>query len=48
VVTMPAGVAADDLPVGCLVTGAPGSDFRFGRVACQIAEGAEAHECANQ
>ena len=47
VVTMPAGLAADGLPIGCLVTGAPGSDFRFGRIACRIAEAAEAHGTAS-
>ena len=43
VVTMPVGCATNGLPLGCLVTGAPGSDFRFGRIACRIAEVAEAH-----
>jgi aspartyl-tRNA(Asn)/glutamyl-tRNA(Gln) amidotransferase subunit A len=47
VVTMPAGCAADGLPIGCLVTGAPGSDYRFGRIACRIAEAAEAHGTTN-
>ena len=47
VVTMPAGAGADGLPIGCLVTGAPGSDFRFGRIACRIAEAAEAHGTAS-
>ena len=47
VVTMPAGLAGDGLPIGCLVTGAPGSDFRFGRIACRIAEAAEAHGTAS-
>ena len=47
VVTMPAGCAADGLPIGCLVTGTPGSDFRFGRIAFRIAEAAEAHETAS-
>jgi len=42
-VTMPVGCATNGLPLGCLVTGAPGSDFRFGRIACRIAEVAEAH-----
>ena len=47
IVTMPAGFAADGLPIGCLITGAPGSDFRFGQIACRIAEAAEAHEIAS-
>ena len=47
IVTMPAGFAADGLPIGCLITGAPGSDFRFGQIACRIAEAAEAHGIAS-
>ncbi len=43
IVTMPAGLSSDALPIGCLVAGAPGSDSRFASIARKIAEAAERH-----
>lgn len=40
VVTMPAGVAADGLPIGVLLCGRPGQDVSFTRTACRLAEAA--------
>lgn len=43
VVTMPAGKAADGLPLGCLLAGAPGTDRRMTVWACDLAKVAERH-----
>lgn len=43
IVTMPAGLAADKLPVGALLIGRPGSDVRHAAIACQLATIAERH-----
>ena len=41
VVTMPAGLSSENMPIGCLLAGAPGSDYRFASVARKIAEASE-------
>jgi len=46
VVSMPAGVTRDGLPVGCLLAGAPGADFAFSGIARRLADVAEYHEKA--
>lgn len=43
VVTMPAGLASNQLPLGCLIAGRPGSDVRHAAIACQLAAVAERH-----
>ena len=43
VVTMPAGLSSENLPIGCLLAGAPGSDYRFASIARKIADAAERH-----
>lgn len=43
VVTMPAGLAANKLPLGCLIAGRPGSDVRHAAIACQLAQIGERH-----
>lgn len=44
VVTMPAGLSSERMPIGCLVAGEPGSDYRFARTARRIAEAAERND----
>lgn len=44
VVTMPAGLSSEGMPIGCLLAGRPGSDFRFTSIARTVAEAAERHE----
>ncbi len=44
VVTMPAGLSSENMPIGCLLAGAPGSDYRFASIARKIADAAERHE----
>ena len=44
IVTMPAGLSSDAMPIGCLVGGAPGSDYRFAAIARTVADAAERHE----
>ena len=44
VVTMPSGRVAAGLPVGCLLAGAPGSDFAFAAIARRLADAAEDHD----
>lgn len=43
VVTMPAGLAANKLPLGCLIAGRPGSDVRHALICCQLAPIGERH-----
>ena len=43
IVTMPSGLAANGLPVGCLLIGRPGSDVRHAAVATKLAGVAERH-----
>lgn len=44
VVTMPAGLSSEKMPIGCLVAGAPGGDYRFSSIARRIADAAERHD----
>jgi aspartyl-tRNA(Asn)/glutamyl-tRNA(Gln) amidotransferase subunit A len=44
VVTMPTGQSAAKLPIGCLVAGAPGTDFAFAGIARSMATSAEDHD----
>ena len=44
VVTMPVGQSSEHLPIGCLIAGAPGTDFTFAKIACSVAKAAEDHE----
>ena len=44
VVTMPVGLSSEKMPIGCLLAGAPGSDYRFAGIARKIAEAAERHQ----
>jgi aspartyl-tRNA(Asn)/glutamyl-tRNA(Gln) amidotransferase subunit A len=44
VVSMPAGLTRDGLPVGCLLAGAPGTDLSFAGVARRLAAAAEDHD----
>ncbi|MEC9152522.1 MAG: amidase [Pseudomonadota bacterium] len=41
VVTMPAGLSSENMPIGCLLAGTPGSDYRFASIARKIAKAAE-------
>ena len=41
VVTMPAGLSSENMPIGCLLAGTPGSDYRFAGTARKIADAAE-------
>ncbi|NKB57525.1 MAG: amidase [Alphaproteobacteria bacterium] len=43
VVTMPVGLSSEKMPIGCLVAGTPGSDYRFASMARKIADAAETH-----
>lgn len=43
VVTMPVGLSSESMPIGCLVAGLPGSDYRFASVARKVADIAEQH-----
>lgn len=43
VVTMPAGLSSEGMPIGCLLAGAPGTDYRFASIARRIADAAERH-----
>ncbi len=43
VVTMPVGLSSEGMPIGCLVAGVPGSDYRFASIARKIADAAETH-----
>ena len=40
---MPVGLSSEKMPIGCLVAGAPGSDYRFASIARKIADAAEVH-----
>ena len=41
VVTMPTGLSSENMPIGCLLAGVPGSDYHFASAARTIAEAAE-------
>ncbi len=43
VVTMPVGLSSENMPIGCLVAGAPGCDYHFASIARKIADAAEVH-----
>ena len=43
VVTMPVGLSSENMPIGCLVAGLPGTDYRFASIARKIADIAERH-----
>jgi aspartyl-tRNA(Asn)/glutamyl-tRNA(Gln) amidotransferase subunit A len=43
VVTMPVGLSSEKMPIGCLLAGFPGRDYRFASIARRIADAAEAH-----
>jgi len=43
VVTMPVGLSSENMPIGCLLAGTPGSDYRFASIARKIADVAEQH-----
>jgi len=40
-VTMPSGLSSENMPIGCLLAGAPGTDYRFTGTARKIANAAE-------
>jgi aspartyl-tRNA(Asn)/glutamyl-tRNA(Gln) amidotransferase subunit A len=41
IVTMPVGQSSEHLPIGCLIAGAPGTDFAFAKIARKAASAAE-------